>query len=204
MNFIIGPINITLNRIIVYSYGMANVINLHKFWEEKKWSIKYTRSGLIICVCVCSFTCSTMSVKSGRSREILLRSVRRANSKTCSAPKQTKQVSNNFKDPLYTSASQAFFFGHPLPDLKISKLIAVGIHLTCSLHVNVTTSYPIFLWWKMSPKPDWARKTFSMVLVTMAIFSFLCTTDFKYLNIKSKCFNKFVDFVQENVQRMWK
>lgn len=43
------------------------------------------------CVCVRVFTCNTMSLKSGRSSEIFLRSVRRASRRSCSAPEHTRQ-----------------------------------------------------------------------------------------------------------------
>lgn len=89
-NLIICPIDITLNRVIVYSYGMANVVNLHEQRNNDEYMrVQEDRTDKF--VYVCEFTCSTMSVKSGRSSEILLRSVRRASSKTCSAPKQTTQ-----------------------------------------------------------------------------------------------------------------
>jgi len=90
-NLIICPIDITLNWVIVYSYGMANVVNL-QVWGDKDEMLDFNHNKIgLISLCMCVSTCSTMSVKSGRSREILLRSVRRASNKTCSAPEKAKK-----------------------------------------------------------------------------------------------------------------
>lgn len=87
-NLIVRPIDVTLNWVIVDSYGMANVIDLH----EQRNNDKYLKESVCGCAVVCGLTCSTMSVKSGRSSEILRRSVRRASSRTCSAPEQQTRL----------------------------------------------------------------------------------------------------------------